>query len=242
MMGENHQGEKAMNDNKPNFGADMPEAAIFDLDGTLFQTETLLETVHRRVFGTLRDEGLYAKPLPPIDALLGSLGMLLSDIWKKVMPDGSPEAHERANELMLRYEMEELGTGRGNLYPGVIETLRELRDRGIRLFIASNGLEEYVKGVPTIKGIGDWFEGIYSAGEFATTTKVDLVRRLLDTYGIERAWMVGDRSSDVEAGKKNGLFVVGCDYAGFRREGELDGSDAVIRTFPELLKWLPKKQ
>ncbi|RED64061.1 HAD family hydrolase [Cohnella lupini] len=217
----------------------VPQAVIFDLDGTLFQTETLLETVHRRVFETLREEGLYEQPLPSIETLLGSLGMLLSDIWMRVMPDGSPAAHERANVLLLQYEMEELALGRGHLYPGVIETLRELRERGVRLFIASNGLEAYVKGVPEVKGIGDWFEAKYSAGEFATGTKVDLVRRLLDSFGVENAWMVGDRSSDVEAGKSNGLFVVGCDYAGFRREGELDGSDAVIRSFPDLLKLLP---
>lgn len=217
----------------------IPEAIIFDLDGTLFQTETLLEIVHRRVFETLREEGLYLQPLPSIDILLSSLGMVLSDIWMRVMPDGSPEAHERANVLMLQYEMEELENGVGQLYPEVHETLSELHTRGIRLFIASNGLEEYVKGVPAVKGIGDLFEGMYSAGEYATLTKVDLVRRLLDTFGVRSAWMVGDRSSDVEAGKSNGLFVVGCDYAGFRRSGELDGSDAIIRSFPELLKLLP---
>lgn len=219
-----------------------PQAILFDLDGTLFQTESLLETVHTRLFDTLRSEGLYVKPTPSIDTLLGSLGMLLSDIWHRVMPDGSPQAHERANELMLQYEMEELASGRGQLYPGVNETLHELRSRGIRLFIASNGLEEYVKGVPAARGIGDYFEGLYSAGEFATTTKVDLVRRLLDTFNVDSAWMVGDRSSDVEAGKSNGLFVVGCDYAGFRREGELDGADVVIRSFEELLKHLPAPQ
>ncbi|RIE04125.1 HAD family hydrolase [Cohnella faecalis] len=216
-----------------------PEAVIFDLDGTLFQTETLLETVHARVFDTLREEGLYTQETPPIASLLGSLGMLLSDIWKKIIPDGSEEAHERANVLMLQYELEELEAGRGSLYPHVRETLEELRNRGIRLFIASNGLEEYVKGVPVAKEIAGLFEGTYSAGEFATLSKVDLVRKLLDTFGVKSAWMVGDRSSDVEAGKKNGLFVVGCDYAGFRREGELDGADAVIRSFRELITLLP---
>lgn len=216
-----------------------PEAVIFDMDGTLFQTETLLETVHSRLFDTLADEGLYTKAAPPVDRLLGSLGMLLEDIWKRVMPDGSPEAHARANELLLQYELEELAKGRGNLYPGVKETLSALRGRGIRLFVASNGLELYVKGIAEVKGISPWFEGLYSAGEFGTASKVELVRLLLDTYGIERAWMVGDRSSDVEAGKANGLSVVGCDYAGFRREGELEGSDAVIRSFPELLDLLP---
>lgn len=215
-----------------------PEAMIFDLDGTLFQTETLLGPVHRRLFAQLHAEGLYSEEAPPIDRLLGSLGMLLSDIWKQVMPDGSPEAHDRANELMLRYELEEIAAGVGQLYPGVADTLTELHRRGIRLFIASNGLEDYVKGVPDARGIGELFEAKYSAGEYATASKVELVRRLLDAYDVKSAWMIGDRSSDVEAGKKNGLFVVGCDYAGFRRDGELDGSDAIIGAFPELLQLL----
>lgn len=212
----------------------LPEAMLFDLDGTLFKTETLLETVHRRVFETLREEGLYTAEEPPVERLLGSLGMLLEHIWQRVMPDGSPEAHARANELLLRYELEELEAGRGELYPDVPETLRKLREKGIRLFVASNGLEDYVKEVPRLRGIADLFEAFYSAGEYGTATKVELVRILLGKHGIRSAWMVGDRSSDVEAGKGNGLFVVGCDYAGFRREGELDGADAVIGRFAEL--------
>lgn len=212
----------------------MPEAVLFDLDGTLFQTESLLIPVHRRVFQTLREEGLYPGETPPVERLLGSLGMLLEHIWEKVMPDGSPEARHRANELLLRYELEELEAGTGRLYPGVPETLRKLGDRGVRLFVASNGLEAYVKEVPRLRGVADLFEGFYSAGEYGTASKTELVRILLKERGIRSAWMVGDRSSDVEAGKGNGLFVVGCDYAGFRSEGELEGADAVIGSFDEL--------
>ncbi|MNP85892.1 hypothetical protein D3C76_1858310 [compost metagenome] len=46
--------------------------------------------------------------------------------------------------------------------------------------------------------------------------------------------MVGDRSSDVEAGLKNGLTVIGCDYAGFGDGEELNGSHVRIRSFLEL--------
>lgn len=222
--------------------AGLPEAMLFDLDGTLFRTETLLTTVHRRVFETLRAEGLYMAEEPPVERLLGSLGMLLEHIWQRVMPDGSPEAHARANELLLRYEIEELEAGRGELYPGVPETLSKLRERGIRLFVASNGLEEYVKEVPRLRGIAGLFEDFYSAGEYGTSTKVDLVRILLEKHGIRSAWMIGDRSSDVEAGKRNGLFVVGCDYAGFRREGELDGADALIGSFQELERLIAERE
>lgn len=217
---------------------EMPEAMLFDLDGTLFRTETLLEEVHRRVFATLRAEGLYTAPEPPVERLLGSLGMLLEHIWQRVMPGSSPAAQDRANELLLQYELEELESGRGELYEGVPETLRELRSRGVRLFVASNGLERYVKEVPRLRGIGELFEGFYSAGEYETRSKVELVRRLLSDSGVRSAWMVGDRHSDVEAGRGNGLLTVGCDYAGFRRPGELDGADVIIARFEELLKML----
>ncbi|MNO07071.1 bifunctional 5'-methylthioadenosine/S-adenosylhomocysteine nucleosidase/phosphatase [compost metagenome] len=48
--------------------------------------------------------------------------------------------------------------------------------------------------------------------------------------------MVGDRSSDVEAGKKNGHTVIGCAYAGFGDGTELAGADVLITNFNELLE------
>ena len=54
----------------------LPEAMIFDLDGTLFQTETLLIPVYYRLFDQLRSEGLYEGETPDISLILGSLGML----------------------------------------------------------------------------------------------------------------------------------------------------------------------
>jgi phosphoglycolate phosphatase len=62
------------------------------------------------------------------------------------------------------------------------------------------------------------------------------VRMLLVEYELQSAWMVGDRSSDVEAGKENQLFVVGCSYADFGNSKELDEADIVIGTFADLLK------
>lgn len=213
-----------------------PQAMIFDMDGTLFQTETVLLPAYHRLFDTLREEGLYTAPTPPEERILGSLGMLLEEIWKIVMPDGSERAHERANELLLQLELEGLQGGDTLLYPAVKDTLEALKERGIRLFVASNGLEHYVKGVAEAHGILSLFDGLYSAGEHDTKSKVDLVEMLLQREGVNSAWMVGDRSSDVEAGKKNGLSVIGCAYAGFGVDQELEGSDILIDSFDQLLE------
>lgn len=213
-----------------------PEAMIFDMDGTLFKTESILLSAYQSVFDDLRKEGKYTGETPPEERILGGLGMLLEEIWKRVLPDYAVEVRQRADELLLYHQLECLKRGEGELYPRVAETLKALSDQGIRLFVASNGLEDYVKLVAHHKGVAVLFENLYSAGEYRTRSKVDLVRQLLDNHGIKSAWMVGDRSSDVEAGKKNGLFVVGCDYAGFGAEEELAEADARITAFEQLLE------
>lgn len=216
-----------------------PEAMIFDMDGTLFQTETLLVPAYHATFRKLREEGSFQGDTPPEERILGCLGMLLEQIWIKVLPDASPEVRRRADQLFMQYEAEYLDKGYGVLYPGVKETLLQLHDQGIRLFVASNGLEDYVRGVAKAMDIAPYFDDLYSAGEHRTLSKVDLVRLLLKRHGIGSAWMVGDRSSDVEAGLANGLTVIGCDYAGFGTEAELKGAHVRIAAFPELLGLCP---
>jgi phosphoglycolate phosphatase len=216
-----------------------PEALIFDMDGTLFRTETLLLPAYERTFQRLKEEELYTNETPPISIILSSLGMLLKDIWARVIPDADDTVRERADFLLIEEQVKLLEQGVGDMYPGVEATLRELHAAGFRLFVASNGLEEYVKGVAVHKGLEPLFEGLYSAGEYKTETKVDLVRMLLSNHNVASAWMVGDRSSDVEAGQGNGLPVVGCDYADFGvSTDELKGADVRIRSIAELRQLL----
>lgn len=215
-----------------------PQAMIFDMDGTLFQTESILINAYDKMFDRLREEKLFVGETPPVDIILSSLGMLLAAIWERVMPESSKETHRRADDLLLHFETEELIHGNPHLYEGVAETLRELKNRGIRLFVASNGLEQYVKDVAHYTGIEPLFEGLYSAGKYETKSKVDLVRILLDKHNIQSAWMVGDRSSDIEAGHGNNLITIGCDYATFRSEGELDDAHIRVTNFADILHHL----
>lgn len=212
-----------------------PEAMVFDMDGTLFQTESLLLPAYHKMFDILREEGLYSGPTPPEERILSSLGMLLAEIWKNVMPEADEAVHRRADELLLKLEIEGLQAGGTLLYPQVTETLAALRERGIRLFVASNGLKDYIHSIVVVHELKDLFEGLYSAGGQGTATKTELLRLLLEDHGISNAWMVGDRSSDVEAGKGNNQTVIGCAYAGFGRQDELKGSDVIISSFDELI-------
>ncbi|MBN4069290.1 MAG: hypothetical protein COA82_02775 [Alkaliphilus sp.] len=49
--------------------------------------------------------------------------------------------------------------------------------------------------------------------------------------------MVGDRFQDIEAGKKNNILTIGCNY-GYHRLGELDGADYRINNIKDLMTLL----
>ncbi|MFD1991217.1 HAD family hydrolase [Paenibacillus nicotianae] len=212
-----------------------PQAMMFDMDGTLFQTETVLIPAYHKTFEILKQEGLYDGETPPEEIILSCLGMLLEDIWARVIPGAGAPTVARANELLLQLQLDEMAAGISAMYPQVNETLQYLHNQGVRLFVASNGLEGYVKGAAEVHQLSPLLEGVYSAGEYNTASKVDLVKLLLTTHQVTEAWMVGDRSSDVEAGKKNGQVVIGCNYADFGDTSELEGSDVIITSFDQLI-------
>jgi phosphoglycolate phosphatase len=216
-----------------------PEALIFDLDGTLFQSETMIIPAYERALERLRAEGLFVGETPDHTIILASLGMILKEIWSRVLPNSTEQARSRMDALFLEEQLTLLQQGRGKLYPDVKQTLHTLHHSGYRLFIASNGLEVYVKKVAQQMGIASYFEAMYSAGQYQTKSKVDLVKLLVQHYSIQSGWMIGDRLSDVEAGHANQLTVIGCAYAGFGISlEELSAADERIQTFATLSEWL----
>ena len=205
---------------------------IFDLDGTLFQTEGLALPAFRDTMHRLKEEGLITGSIPKETILLNMLGKTNVEIWNELLHNPEPQVMAKADEYMLYYEMCCLKNGMGTPYPGVQETLAELKAAGYRLCIASNGGQGYVMGVAEYYFDG-LFSGIYSAGEYQTTSKVDLVKLIVQRFSDGAHVMVGDRSSDIEAGKMNGLLTIGCVY-GFGNKEEVAGSDYQITNFPEL--------
>lgn len=214
-------------------------AFIFDMDGTLFQTETLAVSAFYHTFERLVEQGLYTGSLPTEQQIQSSFGMTSSELWQHLLPGGSKKAHEQADQWMLEEELHLLQQGMGALYPDVESVLHQLKDAGWPLFIVSNGMGPYVRGILEIHGLNSLFQGVYTAGDYQTVAKEDLVQRLMKEHQIMGGYMVGDRSSDVQAGKKNGLVVVGCQYADFPQfseEKELQGADFIIESFSDLLK------
>jgi len=216
----------------------IPYAILFDMDGTLLQTEKLSTPAFQRTFEQLREQGMWEGPTPDEKALINVLGMTIEQLWIKLLPGADEATKKAADAFLLENEIKLIKERITDLYPGVRETLQRLYEEGYALFIASNGQEEYIDAICEEYELKPLFTDLYSAGRFQTSTKKDLVAMLLRDYDVKQAVMVGDRHSDIEAGLANGLFTIGCDF-GFAKPGELEGANVVIHHFSEVVSYLP---
>ncbi|MEW9031171.1 MAG: HAD family hydrolase [Planifilum fimeticola] len=219
------------------------KTAVFDMDGTLFQSEKVALPAFRRAFRRLKEESLYRGDPPSDEEIQSVFGMTQEEIWARLLPEADEKTRKIADRWTLEEELAGLRRGEGSLYPGVAETLHRLKEEGWRLFIASNGLRPYLDGVLETFRLASLFSGVYGAGDYETETKDELVRLLMEEHGVSGGFMVGDRKSDVEAGKANGLKVIGCRYPGYTRFGradELKDADVVVDRFPDILSVLMK--
>lgn len=207
-------------------------AALFDMDGTILKTETIVESAFEATFDALRNEGKWVGETP-LDRYRSILGVTLEQVWIEVMPNSSDEVRREADQLLLSYLIEELKNGNGELYEGVRETLTELSKMGIPLFIASNGLEPYIDAIVEAEGLHSVFQDFYSAGRFGTKSKTELVSRLVSDYEVQSGVFIGDRKGDIVAGNQNGLMTIGCQF-GFAHANELEDADHIVTEFSKV--------
>ncbi len=205
-------------------GAGLPcglPVIIFDLDGTLVDSSRLCVTELRE---TYREMNLPAPSQAILEATNGpsheeAAGLL-----------GVPkELQAEFCKIRGKYQMALL-TSCQRIYPGVKEMLNTL-SACADLFIASNAGQEYVDKSLALWGIAGYFTA--AAGRDPGYTKGQLVRELLREQGPCRAMLAGDRLSDIQAGRENGLFTVAACY-GFGSPEEWRNADKKAATVEEL--------
>ncbi|HEU4965159.1 MAG TPA: HAD hydrolase-like protein [Bacilli bacterium] len=217
------------------------QAILFDIDGTLYQTEKVALPAFRQTFDQLRDQNLFHGDTPADDKLTGVFGMTIPEVWETLLPDGDMDTRDKANELFAHAELSLMEAGKGELYPGVREALAALHNQNIRLYTCSNGEQRYVETVIRTQHLTPLFTKLYSAGAYKTEEKAELVARILQDQNLspDTVVMVGDRKSDILAGNRNRVLTIGCDF-GFASADELRDASIKIDQFDQLQAALDK--
>lgn len=212
----------------------MLKAIIFDMDGTLYQTDRILKPSLEDTFTWLRSRNQWNAGTP-IQKFREIMGVPLPKAWEILLPGHPLELRQEADVYFQTALANNIHAGRGALYPHAAETLRVLREHNIAVYIASNGLKAYLQAIVKTYRLDRWVTETFSIEQIESLNKADLVRVIMEKYGVEAgsAAVVGDRLSDFKAAKANGLLAVGCKFD-FARDDELAHADMVIEDLAEL--------
>jgi phosphoglycolate phosphatase len=200
---------------------------IFDLDGTLFRSETATIPAVRKSF---EEFGL---PIPPDEEVFKFIGRPHADFQKWIKQQCQ---NDRAAALVAMVDSLELAfvTQTGELYPHVKDVLIELASADFHMAICTNGERRYVERVLASQQIGSFFDAIRMRLS-STDSKPSMVQDLLRQFSNRRAIVVGDRYDDIEAAHENGIAAVAANY-GYGSSDELASADATAHSPAELPK------
>ncbi len=207
----------------------MPERSVivFDLDGTLSDPS---EGVVKSFNYALERLG---RPPAPKSALTKYIGPPLREAFSELL-ETEDERRIAEGIALFRSRYRAAGYLENRLYEGIPEVLNTLKEREYRLYVVTIKIEEMANRVARHFGIADFFEGIYGC-DFHIP-KAGALRKILEKErpGKGQAWMIGDRVTDISAGKQVGMRTIGAAW-GFGSLDELQRADAVAATPRELL-------
>ena len=194
------------------------QLVIFDLDGTL------LDTVADLANATNQALEQCGYPTHPVEAYYQFVGNGINKLFARALPS---EHSDEENVLRIRslfvpyYNAHNADCSRP--YPGVVELLRTLEKKGVKLAVASNKYHE-----ATLKLVHHFFPDIHFAAVYGQRDGVpikpapDVVFDILQDTGVskEETLYVGDSGVDMLTACHAEVESVGVTW-GFRSEEEL---------------------
>lgn len=210
----------------------MLTAVIFDMDGTLFQTNKILELALDDTFQYLKTQNKWHSA-SPIEQYREIMGVPLPTVWETLMPNHSLEDRELTDQYFLQRLIHHIKEGHGALYDDVEDVFNYLQQNEIQIFIASNGLVRYLEAIVEHYQLKKWLTELFSIEQITTLNKSELVSTIIKKYNLTAIAVVGDRLSDIMAAKDNQLIAIGCNFD-FAKEDELKQADYIINNLKEL--------
>ena len=192
----------------------MYKAVVFDLDGTLLDTTS---GVIYAVELTIKQLGL---PRPADEVLKTFVGPPMQLSFEKHFGMEKERALECANLFRANYRDHSLLIA--ELYPGAMEVLAYLKDKGYKIALATNKSHDNAMAILKHFGVAEFCDFMMGSDLAGKLKKADIIQKALDAIGVdaEDAVYVGDSIFDYEGAQKVGMDFIGVTYGFGFREGE----------------------
>lgn len=217
------------------FSSSLPRAVVFDLDGTLVDTEDIVmqatrHAIRRHLTREFTDDELWAL-----------YGRPVQEVWTALGGERAGDLHDAFQEFYGRHRLDLVRP-----FPGVLETVEALAQRGVRLGLLSNKLRADGLAELATAGLDGAFE-VQMFVEDMRWPKPDAsgLLTILERLGVQpgAALMVGDGPMDIlcgqRAGAATGLALWARQARGQRTALEQLGPDHLFMALAEILPLFP---
>ena len=192
-----------------------PTVVLFDLDGTLSDSAPGILASLRHAFAV--------NGLPPMDSHIERA--ILGPPFYESLPPLIGDAALGDVIAAYREHYGAHGMFDTRAYDGILDVLRGLRARGVRLAVATSKPEHYAVPIVDYLAMTSFFETVGGDDlDGSLSTKALVISRVLDRLGDPdpaTVLMVGDRSHDVFGAREHGIDTIGAGW-GYGLPGEFD--------------------
>jgi len=214
---------------------------IFDMDGTLIDS---VPSLANAINYMLRQLGKEETSLAEVRSWIGNGAQILvkralvgSRDYEKFDIDSNLE--QKALNILLDYYGKNL-TKDIALYPGVKDTLRELKNRGYYLSVATNKPHEFVREILEYFNIDKFLDSFLGAGVVEhKKPHPAMLLKIIEDFKVDKkdSVMVGDSSSDIIAAKNANIDSIGLTY-GYNYEKNIKELNPTVTfdNFSDILK------
>ncbi len=193
---------------------------FFDLDGTLSDPR---EGMTRSFQHALKRLG---RPSLPASELIQFIGPPLRWTMKRLFATDDAGLIERGVDAYREY-FGDRGLFENTVYEGIAPLLETLHAEGFPLYVATSKPKVFAERIITHFGLDRYFLQVFGPdfdGHF--DDKSELLVHILKALAADpaRTIMIGDRASDILAGRRNGTRTIAVTY-GFASPGELGATN-----------------
>lgn len=207
---------------------------LFDLDGTIIDSQEGIFNCLKYAFDA------YGYSYGGDDELRVFIGPPLFEQIQKYT--GADDNTTRLMVEKYRERYKPIGAFENVLYPGIVDAIRELKNGGKKIYLATSKPEAFAKAILEKHGISDLFDEICGADlTRGLGTKEEVITDLFERCAVEKdsCIMIGDTHFDVDGAKTMGIASMGVTY-GFGTEEELisSGADIIVHSTHEICERL----
>ncbi|MCQ2577595.1 MAG: HAD family hydrolase [Treponema sp.] len=204
---------------------------FFDLDGTLTDPAPGITNAFIYAYKA------FGMEVPPYEQLCTYIGPPLRYTFEKHFGFTGSMIDEGVKKYREYYS--EKGLFENSVFPGIEDMLKKLKDKGIKLSVATSKPEHFSIRILEKFGIAKYFDFICGSNMDETRAKKsEIIAYALQQNGNpdpENVLMIGDRLHDVEGAKENGLKCAGVLFGyGTKEELENAGADYLCSSVDEL--------